>query len=235
MKTPTEITAFWFGLTAIVCCTPLMYLLNVITLPSNPFEWTVVCVIGLFSVFGQIAFSLALKIEKAGPVSVAQTLNIAIVLFYQIVFFHEPITLTSLIGVFFIILSVIIIGFKDMLSDTQLIKKTVKKLSKSSNGKFNLNNNDLVEQQHNQSIKKEKKNSNDFIFNTNYGANYGIKVLPSSNHLAYPGHSTSSSICVAGNCKNNACFKLNELKEQEEQKNSYLNLASYEAPKIHNL
>lgn len=158
--------------------------------------------------------------------SVAQTLNIVIVLFYQIVFFHESVTITSLIGVFLIILSVMIIGFKDMLAEAQFFNKTVKKLSKSSNKTFNLNTED--------SIKKEK-DKNNFIFQTSEMAkNYGIKVLPSSQ---FPSYQTNNlgSVCIVGNCKNNLCFnqkdEQNDLKAQEAQKNMYLNLPFYEPSK----
>lgn len=232
-KTPTEVTAFWFGFVTIIVCTPFMWMLNVMTLPRNTLEWSVVCIVGVFAVLGQIAFTLALKIEKAGPVSVAQTLNIVIVLFYQIVFFHESITLTSLVGVFFIILSVMIIGFKDLLSDAQLIKKTVKKLSKSNNGQFKLDNS-LIETKN--QFKKEKDN-NDFIFSTNYDLNYDIKVLPSTQYIGNQSSNYDSSVCIAGNCKNNVCFNLNDSKEQSEPKNGHLseiykqNLESKNRPK----
>lgn len=221
-KTPTEVTAFWFGMVTIIVCTPLAYFLNVMTLPSTFLEWTVVSIVGVFSVLGQIAFTLALKIEKAGPVSVAQTLNIVIVLFYQIVFFHESITITSLVGVFLIILSVMIIGFKDLLSDTQLVKKTVKKLSKSSNGQFKLNNSftgDVNGQ------KKAQKDKNDFIFNSPDTMNYGIKVAPNQ----YMGNQSAnySSMCIGGNCQSNVCFNLNG---QQEHRNTFLNLQSYDGP-----
>lgn len=236
-KTATEVTAFWFGAVTILVCAPMMFMMNAMTLPRNFLEWSVVCIIGVFAVLGQISFTLALKIEKAGPVSVAQTLNIVIVLFYQIVFFHESITLTSLVGVFFIILSVMIIGFKDLLSDTQVIKKTVKKLSKSSNGQFKLDNS-LIEQQkangQSPAMRKEKQ-SGDFVFNTNDAMNYGIRVLPSG-QVARPAHPTNpySSVCIGGNCKNNLCFNMDDSKEQHEQQmrrnNMFLNLHSYHGP-----
>lgn len=66
-KTPTEITAFWFAFVTIVICTPLMYFLNVMTVPVTALEWSVVCIVGVFSVLGQVAFTLALKITEAGP------------------------------------------------------------------------------------------------------------------------------------------------------------------------
>lgn len=236
-KTPTEITAFWFGVITVFVCTPLAYFLGVLTLPSSFLEWSVVAIVGIFSVLGQIAFTLALKIEKAGPVSVAQTLNIVIVLFYQIVFFHESVTLTSLVGVFLIILSVMIIGFKDLLSDTQLIKQTVKKFSKSSNGQFNINNiNKLNSSNQDQNIKKEK-DRNDFILNNSIPMNFGIKVLPSSNQQLneqqsnqstnFKNSTIASSVCIAGNCKTNICFNSNETLEP----NLKLNLQTDGPPK----
>lgn len=224
-KTPTEVTAFWFGLVTILVCAPMMWMMNAMTLPKNFLEWSVVLIIGVFAVLGQIAFTLALKIEKAGPVSVAQTLNIVIVLFYQIVFFHESITVTSLVGVFFIILSVMIIGFKDLLSDSQLIKQTVKKLSKSSNGQFKLDNSLITDP----TIQKEKHSAD---FSTSAAVKYGIKVLPSSQYQPTP--TAYSSVCIGGNCKNNVCFSLSEFKQQQEQQmqrnNMFLNLQSYTGP-----
>lgn len=227
-KTPTEVTAFWFGFVTILVCAPMISMMNAMTLPSNLLEWSVVLIIGVFAVLGQIAFTLALKIEKAGPVSVAQTLNIVIVLFYQIVFFHESITITSLVGVFFIILSVMIIGFKDLLSDTRLIKQTVKKLSKSSAGQFKLDNSF-----DGQSDKPSEKQAMDF--STSDAVNYGIRVLPSSQFVGRPAApSTYSSVCIAGNCKNNVCFNLSEFAEQQAQQarrnNMFLNLQSYQGP-----
>lgn len=135
-RTPTEVTATWFSIFTILSCAPIAYYMQVLRLPQNPLEWTVVMLVGIFSTLGQVAFTLALKIEKAGPVSVAQTLNIVIVLFYQIAFFHESISGTSLIGVVLIILSVLLIGLKDTLFEQRLMVRAIKRIRKQ--GQFDL-------------------------------------------------------------------------------------------------
>lgn len=135
-KTPTEVTATWFSVFTIVSCVPLAIYMEVLRLPVNTIEWIVVILVGVFSTLGQVAFTLALKIEKAGPVSVAQTLNIVIVLFYQVVFFHEPVTTTSLAGVMLIIGSVLLIGLKDTFMQQRLMVRVIKRIRRQ--GQFDL-------------------------------------------------------------------------------------------------
>jgi drug/metabolite transporter (DMT)-like permease len=135
-KTPTEVIATWFSLFTIVSCTPMAVYMGVMRWPDSLLEWIVVILVGVFSTLGQVAFTLALKIEKAGPVSVAQTLNIVIVLFYQIVFFQEPINSTSLTGVILIIGSVLLIGLKDTLMQQRLMVRVIKRIRRQ--GQFDL-------------------------------------------------------------------------------------------------
>ncbi|XP_074602494.1 solute carrier family 35 member G1-like [Brevipalpus obovatus] len=121
-KTSTEITSTWFSMACSLLSLLYCIYLDDLRLPEGWLEWTVIITSGAFGTLGNIAFVLALKIEKAGPVAVAQTFNIVIVLIYQVLFFGESVSPNTLIGAFMIASSVALIGLKDIISEAHLVK-----------------------------------------------------------------------------------------------------------------
>ncbi|RWS00804.1 solute carrier family 35 member G1-like protein [Dinothrombium tinctorium] len=121
-KTATEVTAFWFSLATIAIGSLIVAFTDEFKMPEGIIEWTLIVLVGLCGIFGQISFALALKIEKAGPVSIVQTCTIVIVLIYQLTFFHEPVTALSLVGALLIIISVVLTGLKETLKSVDLVK-----------------------------------------------------------------------------------------------------------------
>lgn len=109
-KTSTEITTSWFSIACVVLGSIVVAYYKAFRFPTDPFEWFIITASGISGVLGNICFVTALKIEKAGPVSVAQTCNIVIVLIYQIAFFNEPLSIFTLIGAFLIASSVALTG-----------------------------------------------------------------------------------------------------------------------------
>ncbi|XP_025018123.1 solute carrier family 35 member G1-like isoform X1 [Tetranychus urticae] len=120
-KTSTEITSFWFSMACIILGVITVAWSETFTLPRGFFEWFIILASGISGVLGNICFVTALKIEKAGPVSVAQTCNIVIVLIYQIAFFKEPPSANTFIGAFLIASSVAMTGLKDVFKETQFL------------------------------------------------------------------------------------------------------------------
>ncbi|RWS25916.1 solute carrier family 35 member G1-like protein, partial [Leptotrombidium deliense] len=127
-KTATEVVASWFSLVTIAIGVALVLIVDRFRSPHDLKQIVYIFLVGLCGILGQISFSLALKIERAGPVSIAQSCNIVIVLIYQLAFFHEPVSTLSLIGAGLIGSSVVLTGVKDMLFNNQVvdnIKQTV--------------------------------------------------------------------------------------------------------------
>lgn len=109
-KSSTEIINFWFSNACALSALVYVAYYDVFQIPSSFLDWFIILLSGLFGCLGNIAFVIALKIEKAGPVSVAQTCNIVIVVIYQVAFFQEPISANTLIGAFLIASSVALTG-----------------------------------------------------------------------------------------------------------------------------
>ncbi|RWS03808.1 solute carrier family 35 member G1-like protein [Dinothrombium tinctorium] len=121
-KTATEVIAFWFSILTIFLGTILVLCFDEVKMPKDAFQWFLIFLVGLCGILGQISFALALKIEKAGPVSIVQSSNIVIVLIYQLTFFNEPVTLLSLVGAVLIGSSVVLTGLKDMLVKNHFVE-----------------------------------------------------------------------------------------------------------------
>ncbi|RWS10962.1 solute carrier family 35 member G1-like protein [Dinothrombium tinctorium] len=122
-KTTTEVNSFWFSIACIVSGVVVVPFIDQLKIPENFTQWLLCLAVGVCGCLGLICFSLSMKIEKAGPVSIVQSSTLVIVLIYQLALFSEPITLMCLIGSFLIGASIVIIGLKDA-----LYTKTIEKL-----------------------------------------------------------------------------------------------------------
>lgn len=112
-KTPAEVIIFWFAVSSIGLGVISLSVLTVShdfvpAMPSTTREVALLFLSGLFGIISQPLLTVALKIEEAGAVSLARTIDVALAFFYQIVFLGEPVHWTSLLGALIVIVGVVI-------------------------------------------------------------------------------------------------------------------------------
>lgn len=78
-------------------------------------ERLLVVALAIFSFFGQILLTLALKLEQAGPVSIGRSCDIVFAFIWQVIFFKERINGYSIIGAILVTSSVIWTGVRKWL------------------------------------------------------------------------------------------------------------------------
>lgn len=78
-------------------------------------ERILVVTLAVFSFFGQILLTLALKLEQAGPVSIGRSCDIVFAFIWQVMFFKERINGYSIIGAILVTSSVIWTGVRKWL------------------------------------------------------------------------------------------------------------------------
>lgn len=78
-------------------------------------ERLLVVALAVFSFFGQILLTLALKLEHAGPVAICRTCDIVFAFIWQVIFFKERLNGYSIIGAVLVTSSVIWTGVRKWL------------------------------------------------------------------------------------------------------------------------
>lgn len=78
-------------------------------------ERLLVVALAVFSFFGQILLTLALKLEQAGPVSIGRSCDIVFAFIWQVIFFKERLNGYSVIGAILVTSSVIWTGVRKWL------------------------------------------------------------------------------------------------------------------------
>lgn len=78
-------------------------------------ERLLVVALAVFSFFGQILLTLALKLEQAGPVSIGRSCDIVFAFIWQVIFFKERLNGYSIIGAVLVTSSVIWTGVRKWL------------------------------------------------------------------------------------------------------------------------
>lgn len=78
-------------------------------------ERLLVVALAIFSFFGQILLTLALKLEQAGPVSIGRSCDIVFAFLWQVIFFKERLNGYSIIGAVLVTSSVIWTGVRKWL------------------------------------------------------------------------------------------------------------------------
>lgn len=117
-KTPAPVVIFAFSSVSIFCGMIALVILGVyehnIRLPMEwtSAEWVYLFCNGLCGVFGQLFLTLALKIEEAGLVSLARTIDIVMAFLFEIVFLYEIPHWTSILGAVIICCVVCISGLR---------------------------------------------------------------------------------------------------------------------------
>lgn len=84
-------------------------------LPMCGTERILVLALAIFSFFGQILLTLALKLEQAGPVSIGRSCDIVFAFIWQVIFFKERLNGYSVIGAILVTSSVIWTGVRKWL------------------------------------------------------------------------------------------------------------------------
>jgi len=78
---------------------------------------------GTLAFLGQILTTLALQMERAGPVTLIQTLKIIIAFAFQALFFDAAISTHSVVGGCLILLSSVVVVAQKMRRERELAKK----------------------------------------------------------------------------------------------------------------
>lgn len=78
-------------------------------------ERLLVVALAVFSFFGQILLTLALKLEQAGPVSIGRSCDIVFAFIWQVIFFKERLNGYSIIGAVLVTSSVVWTGVRKWL------------------------------------------------------------------------------------------------------------------------
>lgn len=110
-RTPAEVVIFWFTSSSAVLGISLIAVLQLTTdyspgLPTTGTEIGLIFANGMMGVISQPLLTVALKIEEAGPISLARTIDVVMAFVYQALFLSEPVTTSSLLGAFIVSISV---------------------------------------------------------------------------------------------------------------------------------
>lgn len=144
-QTPTAVVIFWFSLITIVASCVVLAVVDGFSLPDDLNSYLLFLAIGLCGVFGQLLLTIALKIEDAGPVSLARTIDIVMAFIYQVNILDEQITLTSLIGALLICLCVILSALRKWYTAKPEIFEKILPCLKSSEKNLDEKNTEKIE------------------------------------------------------------------------------------------
>lgn len=117
-----------FGCFALIYTLIICWSINIICWPKCGYERLLIIILAIFSFLGQILLTLSLKIEQAGPVSIARCSDIVFAFIWQIIFFNEIPNLYSLFGAILVVSSVILTALKKWLISLPRDSKLRKKL-----------------------------------------------------------------------------------------------------------
>lgn len=130
-KTPSGVVISAFSIVSIVSGIAVLVVLvettgHSIRYPSDwtPTEWGWMIGNGLCGVLGQLFLTLALKVEEAGLVSLARTIDIVMAFIYQVSFLNEVVHWTSALGAVIVCMGVIVSAIKKYVqSKPELLEK----------------------------------------------------------------------------------------------------------------
>lgn len=105
-KTSTTVAMFWFSSTGALGSLVVLLIQGQFTIASTAKEWVLLITNGFVGTAGLFLLGFALKLEDAGPVSLARTIDIVGAFIIQIAVFHDPAPWTSILGSVIIIFGV---------------------------------------------------------------------------------------------------------------------------------
>lgn len=104
-----------FGAFGFIYSIVIGFWLGVLCWPMCGTERLLVVALAVFSFFGQILLTLALKLEQAGPVAICRSCDIVFAFIWQVIFFKERLNGYSVIGAVLVTSSVIWTGVRKWL------------------------------------------------------------------------------------------------------------------------
>ncbi|XP_065571619.1 solute carrier family 35 member G1-like isoform X2 [Artemia franciscana] len=99
-----------FGFFAFIQSFSIIAILDVRQLLFDPEDIYWIVILAIFSFFGQILLTMALKREQAGPVSVARSVTIIWAFLWQVFIFDEHPVLLTLLGAALVLVSVVLLA-----------------------------------------------------------------------------------------------------------------------------
>lgn len=159
-KTPSSVCIFHFSLFSFVAGGAALLILQEFKIPSSLRVWLLLIGINLLlfifsykihSLFlivnassdsitangicgtcGQLLLTVSLKIENAGPVSLARTMDIVMAFVYQVLILNQPAEVTSLIGAFIICFGVLLLAVHKWYQQNPAIFNSILPFQKSN-------------------------------------------------------------------------------------------------------
>ncbi|RWS12051.1 solute carrier family 35 member G1-like protein [Dinothrombium tinctorium] len=111
-KTSSPVVIFWFSLYVIVVGMIILVILDSLTMPLGLETYMWLLLMGLCGTFGQLCLTIAFKLEEAGPVSLARTIDIVVAFIYQVAILNETVVWTSLLGAIIVLSSVVVTAIR---------------------------------------------------------------------------------------------------------------------------
>lgn len=97
-STPVPVIVMWFAAMSIVVGLIILVILGELVLPTGWNTWGLLVAVGVCGVADQYFVSMALKYEKAGPVSVTRTSTVVMTFIWEAVILGQSIETLSIIG-----------------------------------------------------------------------------------------------------------------------------------------
>jgi drug/metabolite transporter (DMT)-like permease len=83
------VVTFSYGFFSVIECTICALITSTLQLPQSAEDWGFAIALALLAFLGQTFFTLALKYEDAGPISLIRTLEVPLTFMWQIIFLAE--------------------------------------------------------------------------------------------------------------------------------------------------
>jgi len=83
------VVTFFYGLYGVIECFIFSAATNTLEPPQTGMDWLLASALATMAFLGQACFTMALKFEDAGPISLIRTLEVPFTFLWQIVFLAE--------------------------------------------------------------------------------------------------------------------------------------------------
>ncbi|CAG7824004.1 unnamed protein product, partial [Allacma fusca] len=107
-----SLTTFFFGAWGTFENLIVALALGIFSLPHGNKHWWLGGALAVLTFFGQISIILALKYEKAGPVTLIKTVDVLFGFLWQMLFFQLVPDLFSIVGASIVVCGVVVIGVR---------------------------------------------------------------------------------------------------------------------------
>lgn len=111
-KTPISVISFWYSMVNGILCLVILIPLHTFVIPKGWQEYTWLTLNAVCGIVGSFLLNLAFKLDEAGPVTLARSMDIVMAFVYQVVWLNKPVSLNSVLGAIIIISSVAILSLK---------------------------------------------------------------------------------------------------------------------------